>query len=434
MDSERNRMEFAAGYVLQASALCLAILLVHWIVERAVLARRRRAVPLRICVTGTRGKSTVVRLLAAILRQSGRNVLAKTTGSKPVLILPDGAEREIARFGRPSILEQKRVLAAAARMGADTVVAEMMSIRAENLRAESVSVFRPGILAITNVRLDHLDDMGRTKVAIAATLAAAAPPGGTTFVLEEEAYPAFAEAAKKRSGTIVRVPKGDAARASASADALPETPDGAAAAAGEFPDNARLAGAIAASLGIPAEAIAAGLAAARPDFGALRLWKAREAGGRALYLASVFAANEPESSAEAIAALRARHPALPSKAVALLNLRADRGDRTEQWLQALEDGFFAPFDSLVFIGDHARALGRRKWARRLGRSVSPAAAGAPRPAVSAIPGRDPARIMTSLAGLAPIAAGEALVVGLGNIGGAGEALVDYWARTGEAIL
>jgi gamma-polyglutamate synthase len=411
-------MEFAAGYILPASAGCLLVLLAYWIVERLALERQRRAVPLRICVTGTRGKSTVVRLLAAILRQSGRNVLAKTTGSKPVLILPDGSEREIARFGRPSILEQKRVLAVAARLGADTVVAEMMSIRAENLRAESAFVFRPGILAVTNVRLDHLDDMGRTKDAIAATLAAATPPGGATFVLEEEAYPAFAEAAKKRRGTIIRVPQ----------------EAGAAAAAREFPDNARLAGAIAASLGIPPETIAAGFAAALPDYGALRLWKAREpGGGRALYLASVFAANEPESSAEAIAALRARHPALPSKAVALLNLRADRGDRTAQWLQALEDGFFASFDSLVFIGDHARALGRRRWARRLGRSASPAAVSAPPPAVSAIPGRDPARIMTSLAARAPLAAGDALVVGLGNIGGAGEALIDYWARTGEAI-
>jgi poly-gamma-glutamate synthase PgsB/CapB len=411
-------MEFAAGYVLQASAGCLALLLAYWIAERRALERRWRAVPLRICVTGTRGKSSVVRLLASILCEAGYKALAKTTGSKPVLILPDGAEREIPRFGRPSILEQKRFLAAAARTGADAVVAEMMSIRPENLRAESTAIFRPGILAVTNVRLDHLDDMGGTKDAIATSLAAAVPAGGTTFVLEEEVYPAFVEAAKARGGTLIKVPKGDGALA------------GAETGAGEFPENARLAAAIASSLGIAPNVIAAGIAAARSDYGALRLWKAREAASsRALYLASVFAANEPESSAQAVEALRRRHPGLPEKTVALLNLRADRGDRTGQWLRALEDGFFARFERLVFVGDHARALGRRKWERRLGRPESPGAGLTGRPFVSAVPGRDPARIMAALGGLV---AGDALVVGLGNIGGAGEALVEHWARIGEA--
>ena len=410
-------MEFVAGYVLQASAGCLVVLVAYWITERRALEKRRRAVPLRICVTGTRGKSSVVRLLAAILRQSGRRVLAKTTGSKPVLILPDGAEREIARFGRPSILEQKRVLAAAARSGADAVVVEMMSIRSENLRAESAAIFRPGILAVTNVRLDHLDDMGRTKDAIAAALAAAVPSGGTTFVLEEESYPAFADAAKARGGTLVPVPKEESALAGAETGTR------------EFPENDRLAAAIAASLGIAPDVIAAGIVAARPDYGALRLWKARESAHvHALYLASVFAANEPESSAQAIASLRRRHPGLPKTAVAVLNLRSDRGDRTMQWLQALEDGFFAPFSNLVFVGDHARAMGRRKWDKRL----SPAAdlEATLLPVISAVPARDPARIMATLAHLV---AGDALIVGLGNVGGAGEALVDHWARTGEAM-
>jgi len=400
-------MEFAAGRVMAASAVCLALLVAYWLAERIALTRRRGAVPLRICVTGTRGKSSVVRLLVSVLRAAGYKVLAKTTGSKPVLILPDGAEREIARPGRPSILEQKRVLGLAARLGADAVVAEMMSIRGENLRAESGAIFRPRILAVTNVRLDHLDDMGRTKDEIAATMAAAVPGGGATFVLEEESYPAFADAARERGGTLVCVPK---------ADAVPSPPT--APEAGEFPENVWLTSAIAGSLGIAPGVIAAGIAAARPDFGALRVWKVPSppgAGGRALVVASAFAANEPESSARVLDALRRRHPGLPSKTVALLNLRADRGDRTEQWLAALRDGFFASFEKVVFMGDHARVLGRTKRTR---------------PSLAAVADRDPARIMARLGALT----GEGcLVVGLGNIGGAGAALVDYWMRTGEAL-
>jgi Mrp family chromosome partitioning ATPase len=91
-------------------------------VERLRLIRLQARIPIRVCVTGTRGKSTVTRYIAAALRASGRTVLAKTTGSKPAFILPDGEEREIQRNGLPSILEQKRVLALAGRLRVGALV------------------------------------------------------------------------------------------------------------------------------------------------------------------------------------------------------------------------------------------------------------------------------------------------------------------------
>jgi poly-gamma-glutamate synthase PgsB/CapB len=401
-------MEFGSGRILLASAVCLAVLLIYFVGETLVLARRRRSVPLRICVTGTRGKSTVTRLLAAVLREAGYRVLAKTTGSKPVLILPDGAEREIARRGRPTILEQKGVLRRASRIGADAVVAEMMSIRGENLRAESRAIFRPGLLLVTNVRLDHLDDMGRSKEEIAATFAEAIPAGARMFVPAAEAYPVFAATARSRGTEMVAV----SAVVPAGAP-LPAPPD-------EFPDNLRLVEAATASLGITPSVIASGFAKARPDFGSLRVWRAPAVEGRAaLFLASAFAANEPESSALALAALRRRFPGLPAKTVGLLNLRADRGDRTLQWLGAIRDGFFGSFERLVFIGDHAGALSRLA---RAGKLTKIPAAG--------FSERDPDRIM---ARLRTLISEESLVVGLGNIGGQGAALVELWTRTGASL-
>jgi hypothetical protein len=53
--------------------------------------------------SATRGKSGTTRLIAAGLRASGARVLAKTTGSKPRLVFPDGSEREIPRPGPASI-------------------------------------------------------------------------------------------------------------------------------------------------------------------------------------------------------------------------------------------------------------------------------------------------------------------------------------------
>src|SRR5512135_22985 len=107
--------------------MALAGVLLYLAVERLRLERARRRVPRRVAVTGTRGKSGVTRLIASGLRASGAKVLAKTTGSRPVVILPDSSEREIARAGPATIREQLRLVALAASSGADTLVAEMMS-------------------------------------------------------------------------------------------------------------------------------------------------------------------------------------------------------------------------------------------------------------------------------------------------------------------
>jgi len=56
-------------------------------------------------VSSTRGKSSIVRLPAAALRGAGLRVAAKTTGSLPSLLLPDGTERVLRRLGPPTILE-----------------------------------------------------------------------------------------------------------------------------------------------------------------------------------------------------------------------------------------------------------------------------------------------------------------------------------------
>ena len=53
----------------------------YLVLERIRLDRYRSAIPLTIAVTGTRGKTSVTRMLASVLRESGRRVLAKTTGS-----------------------------------------------------------------------------------------------------------------------------------------------------------------------------------------------------------------------------------------------------------------------------------------------------------------------------------------------------------------
>ena len=150
---------------------CFVTLLLYLAGESRRLRRALRRVPLRVAVTGTRGKSGVTRLIAAGLRESGARVLAKTTGSRPALILPDGTEQELPRRGGPpSIREQVRLAGLAAGLKADALVVEMMSVGEECLLTESRRILRPEILALTNVRLDHVDVMGRSREDIARTL------------------------------------------------------------------------------------------------------------------------------------------------------------------------------------------------------------------------------------------------------------------------
>ena len=71
--------------------------------ELAVHRRRLRSIPIRVHVNGTRGKSSVTRLIAAGLRQGGIRTCAKTTGTLARMILPDATELPIYRPAGPNL-------------------------------------------------------------------------------------------------------------------------------------------------------------------------------------------------------------------------------------------------------------------------------------------------------------------------------------------
>src|SRR5439155_628835 len=83
-------------------------------------------IAIRIHVNGTRGKSSVTRLIAAALRDHGVPTVAKTTGTSPLLILPDGTEVPVQRDGPPKIRELIWAMRRASRLGARAVVFECM--------------------------------------------------------------------------------------------------------------------------------------------------------------------------------------------------------------------------------------------------------------------------------------------------------------------
>src|SRR5215813_2800834 len=166
--------------------------------------RNLRAIPVRIHVAGTRGKSTTTRLIAAGLRADGRRVVAKTTGSEPRLILPDGREEIWPRRGPPSIREQIGFVRRAAQLGADTIVVECMAIRPEFVFASERHLIEATTTVITNARADHLEDIGESTQASAQALAWSICANGQLVISTEAASPALLARAEAR-GTAVNI-------------------------------------------------------------------------------------------------------------------------------------------------------------------------------------------------------------------------------------
>src|SRR5437660_11348204 len=184
------------------------VALVGCILWQGIVAWRHRrllrAIPVRIHVAGTRGKSTTTRLIAAGLRAGGRRVVAKTTGAEPRLILPDGSEQAWPRRGPASVREQTRLLARAAKLRADTVVAECMAIRPQLVWASEAYLVQATTAVITNARADHFEDIGEAPDAMAEALRWAVPGHGRLIVAAEAATPELRSWAAER-GTDVTV-------------------------------------------------------------------------------------------------------------------------------------------------------------------------------------------------------------------------------------
>ena len=90
-----------AGWTALAFVVAYGIFLIR---RSSRLKKALDAVPSRILVTGSRGKSGTVRLIHEILRRSGQSAYGKVTGTIAVELYPDGSEHETVRLGAtPSI-------------------------------------------------------------------------------------------------------------------------------------------------------------------------------------------------------------------------------------------------------------------------------------------------------------------------------------------
>ena len=385
---------------------CLVLFLLYLLIEKIYLASKIKKIPLRICITGTRGKSTVTRLIAGTLRENGQKVLAKTTGSRPVMIFPDGSEREILRRGQPSILEGKDVLKAASQIGAQALVVEMMGIRPETMRIESVRLFQPHILIVTNVRLDHQEQMGTSKEDIAASFASVFPKNCTVFVPEKEFFQTYEEKANRVNSKIFRAPEANSKRSVEKKNL--ET---------FYERDIQLTLLVAEFLDIDRQKALSGIKKSQSDTGSLKAWMSKDSAlPKACCFISAFAANEPESTAVVLDYLKKKDVLTGKKSIALLSFRRDRGERTLQWIRAFEEGFLSEFDRIFLLGEPAAAAYKKIKSVSKGQDFIIRTAGSPAEITADAVFKDE----------------ESVVVGMGNMVGLGRQLAQYWDTVGES--
>ncbi len=363
--------------------------------------RNLSRIPIRIHVAGTRGKSSVTRLLAAALNEAGKRTAAKTTGTLARMILPDGREVPIFRPSGANIIEQLRVISTTNRMRCDAIVIECMALIPELHWISESKMVRATHGVITNARADHLEVMGPQETDVARALAGIVPPKAKMFTAERQHLDIIEHACKDRETELFAVTEAEV-EAIAKEDLLGF-------AYTEHAENVALALKILADLGIDRQTALRGMKKTRPDPGALTEHEVHFF-GRTLSFINAFAANDPTSTQRIWNLSKQNHPEI-DKTVAVFNLRADRPHRTIQLVR--ETSIFSDADDVVLMGSGAYTFAR----------------------VAASAGIDASRIVYAeqeriedvfekIIGVCSDS--HTLVVGMGNIGGQGLDLVRYF--------
>jgi gamma-polyglutamate synthase len=329
--------------VLLVVAVATLALLGVGIVERRRHRARLAVLPLRISVNGSRGKSTVTRLLTGALAAGGYRPLGKTTGTEPKLLLGwNGTEEDIVR--RPegaNISEQRNVVRRAVEEGANALVSECMAVKPEYQLTFHEELVDVNLYVICNALEDHLDEMGPTAADVAEVFAASIPHEGRVVVTPEPYVGTYRAVAEARSSDLLL----------ADPDAVTEEQ---LRGFGHLvlPDHVALVLAVTRELGIPDRVALRGMRAAPVDPFAMRVTEIGDPDEPAFFV-NGFAANDPMSTLAVWQHIEEQGLPVDGLTV-LVNCRADRLDRTQQF--ATDVLPYLPIDTLVVTGQQTRPI------------------------------------------------------------------------------
>ena len=298
-----------------AVTICLA-----GIIEFKLHQRALSSIPLRIHVNGTRGKSSVTRLVAAGLREGGIKTFAKTTGTAPRVIDSNGLDRIIHRLRLPSIGEQVRLIDYFSKENPDAIVMECMAVQPQYQWISEHQMVKSDIGVITNARPDHLDEMGPTDVDVVRSLSNSIPIDGTLITAEEKHKNILEKVAEQNGSEFLHSDEGSITDSELNKFSYIE-----------HPQNIAIALDVCKKMGIKRDIALHGMHSVKPDLGALIVWKLKGENG-SLQFVNGMAANDPVSTLQIWKLVIDRYPTTSGSAV-FFNSRDDRPIRTNQMLE-----------------------------------------------------------------------------------------------------
>ena len=345
-----------------------------------------------IHVNGIRGKSTVSRLIDAGVRAGGYKVFTKITGTSPRIIDTFNVEREINRKGKANIKEQIKTINWAYREGAEVLITECMAVKPEYQYICENKILHADINIITNVREDHLDEMGKSLDKIASSLANTIPTNGAIFTSDEKYFDFFKrEAIKKNSKVFInREEKEEYGEI-------------------DFPSNVALALEVCKYIGIDEKKALEGMKNYHRDPGVLKvlLYKNRE---NKIYFINAMAANDPNST-EIIIDRLSKKDYWNNKRYLLVNNRGDRVSRWEQYISFVKK-IDKKFDKILISGENRELFQKYLLKEKIA--------------------KEKIEIVGNASDFDSIEK-DILILAVGNICGNGKKIVDYFEEMGEVV-
>ena len=321
------------------------------------------------------------------------------------MIFVDGSETPVLRVGKANIIEQKRIVAKAVQQEAQYFVTECMGVQPHLQELLENKFIKSHVGVITNVRGDHLDEMGPTLACVAASLCNSIPKDGHLFTSEEQFLDIIQARAEMRNTVVSRADP----RTISDSEMRGFTYL-------EHKDNVSLALAVCEHFGVKRTDALRGMQTAIADPGVLRRYRI-EAQGKSIEFVNAFAANDPDSYKIIWEMLRIHRE--PDKVlIVVLNVRKDRIQRSEQMGEFIASELDA--DYFVVTGEYTHAV--------VGKAI---ACGVPHNKIEDMGGHSLESIFHTIQNLTPK---KSLVFGIGNVVGFGEQIVNHFVQKGQEIV
>lgn len=313
---------------------------------------RLKRIPLRVLVTGSRGKSSTVRLAHAALTAGGIPTLGKMTGTASRELDTAGAEHATNRIGQVSILEMLETVHRSFRRDATApraIVLECMAVSPDLIDLVTDDMVRPQVSIVTNALWDHLEEQGTTLEQIAISLSGVMTGADIAITAEhrETTRAVLAHEARVRGCTFDAVDGAQVPR-----EILDRLP-------GAHPDNVAMALAVAAYAGVDRETAVVGMETATVEPLPTLPVTARIDGVEWWYR-DIGSINDTDSLTPALLDARSQLPP-DTVTLAVLTTRWDRPLRAIQFAASITP---TDVDGIVIVGEPDVVV--RHYARRAG--------------------------------------------------------------------